>query len=72
VTSGRDPAVANIWVDAEEKRVELSTTPRIKNPRFQINDPNCVDCKACDIEDPEQNITWTVPEGGGGPRYPNM
>ena len=19
-----------------------------------------------------QNITWTVPEGGGGPNYPNM
>ena len=42
------------------------------NPRFQINDQNCVHCKTCDIKDPEQNITWTVPEGGGGPNYPNM
>jgi electron-transferring-flavoprotein dehydrogenase len=43
-----------------------------KNPRFQINDQNCVHCKTCDIKDPEQNITWVVPEGGGGPNYPNM
>jgi electron-transferring-flavoprotein dehydrogenase len=42
------------------------------NPRFQINDQNCVHCKTCDIKDPEQNITWVVPEGGGGPNYPNM
>ncbi|WP_319569248.1 4Fe-4S dicluster domain-containing protein [Cohaesibacter marisflavi] len=25
-----------------------------------------------DIKDPNGNITWTVPEGGGGPTYPNM
>ena len=43
-----------------------------ENPRFQINDPNCVHCKTCDIKDPEQNITWTVPEGGDGPNYSNM
>ncbi|MGH7011955.1 MAG: 4Fe-4S dicluster domain-containing protein, partial [Caulobacteraceae bacterium] len=24
------------------------------------------------IKDPSQNITWTTPEGGGGPNYPNM
>ncbi len=41
-------------------------------PRFQINAPNCVHCKACDIKDPAQNITWTTPEGAGGPNYPNM
>jgi electron-transferring-flavoprotein dehydrogenase len=40
--------------------------------RFQINAQNCVHCKTCDIKDPLQNITWTVPEGGGGPNYPNM
>jgi electron-transferring-flavoprotein dehydrogenase len=40
--------------------------------RFQINDQNCVHCKTCDIKDPEQNITWVVPEGGGGPNDPNM
>jgi len=41
-------------------------------PRLQINAPNCVHCKTCDIKDPEQNIDWVVPEGGGGPNYPNM
>lgn len=42
------------------------------SPRFQINAQNCVHCKTCDIKDPEQNITWVVPEGGGGPNYTNM
>ncbi|GAA0556379.1 electron transfer flavoprotein-ubiquinone oxidoreductase [Rhizomicrobium electricum] len=40
--------------------------------RFQINAPNCVHCKTCDIKDPSHNITWVAPEGGGGPRYSNM
>ena len=40
--------------------------------KFQINAQNCVHCKTCDIKDPEQNIQWTTPEGGGGPNYPNM
>jgi electron-transferring-flavoprotein dehydrogenase len=40
--------------------------------RFQINAQNCVHCKTCDIKDPNQNINWTVPEGSGGPNYPNM
>lgn len=43
-----------------------------ENPRFQINSQNCVHCKTCDIKDPSQNITWVVPEGAGGPNYPNM
>jgi len=41
-------------------------------PRFVINAQNCVHCKTCDIKDPNQNINWTAPEGGGGPNYPNM
>ena len=41
-------------------------------PTFVINAQNCVHCKTCDIKDPNQNINWTVPEGGGGPVYPNM
>ena len=40
--------------------------------RFQINAQNCVHCKTCDIKDPAQNINWVVPEGTGGPNYPNM
>jgi electron-transferring-flavoprotein dehydrogenase len=42
------------------------------SPRFVINAQNCVHCKTCDIKDPNQNITWVPPEGGGGPNYPNM
>jgi len=42
------------------------------NPRLQINAQNCLHCKTCDIKDPTQNIHWVVPEGGGGPNYPNM
>src|SRR5689334_1572454 len=41
-------------------------------PRLQINAQNCVHCKTCDIKDPRQNINWVVPEGGGGPNYPDM
>ena len=40
--------------------------------KFQINFQNCVHCKTCDIKDPSQNITWTVPQGGDGQNYPNM
>ncbi len=40
--------------------------------RLQINAQNCVHCKTCDIKDPSQNITWVVPQGGGGPNYPNL
>jgi electron-transferring-flavoprotein dehydrogenase len=43
-----------------------------ENPALQINAQNCVHCKTCDIKDPTQNINWVVPEGGGGPNYPNM
>lgn len=40
--------------------------------RLQINAANCVHCKACDIKDPYQIITWTTPEGGSGPIYQSM
>ncbi|WP_296580601.1 electron transfer flavoprotein-ubiquinone oxidoreductase [Xanthobacter sp.] len=42
------------------------------DPRFVVNFQNCVHCKTCDIKDPLQNITWTTPQGGDGPNYPNM
>lgn len=42
------------------------------SPRYVINAANCVHCKTCDIKDPNQNIDWAVPEGAGGPNYPNM
>ena len=40
--------------------------------RLQINSQNCVHCKACDIKDPTQNITWVPPEAGSGPQYSDM
>jgi len=56
------PAGVYEWVE-DEKSGEK---------RFQINAQNCVHCKTCDIKDPNQNINWTTPEGGGGPMYSNM
>ena len=43
-----------------------------QGPSLQINFQNCLHCKTCDIKDPLQNINWTPPEGGEGPRYSNM
>lgn len=43
-----------------------------QQPYLQINAQNCVHCKTCDIKDPEQNINWVPPEGGGGPNYGKM
>ena len=40
--------------------------------KLQINASNCVHCKTCDIADPYQIITWTTPEGGGGPNYKRL
>lgn len=51
---------------------EWVTEEGASEPKFQINSQNCVHCKTCDIKDPNGNITWTVPEGAGGPNYPNM
>ena len=55
------PAGVYEWIEEEGQE-----------PKFQINSQNCVHCKTCDIKDPNQNIEWTTPEGGGGPNYPNM
>jgi electron-transferring-flavoprotein dehydrogenase len=40
--------------------------------RYVINASNCVHCKTCDIKDPNANINWVAPEGGGGPNYVGM
>jgi len=78
----RDPAIpvaVNLSrYDAPEQRYcpagvyEIVRDDDGSNPRLQINAQNCVHCKTCDIKDPLQNINWVVPEGGGGPNYPNM
>ncbi len=39
---------------------------------LQVNFTNCVHCKTCDIMDPYQIITWTPPEGGGGPDWKDL
>ncbi|GIS07702.1 MAG: hypothetical protein CM15mP111_3170 [Hyphomicrobiales bacterium] len=40
--------------------------------KFQITLKIVYTVKNCDIKDPNQNINWQVPEGGGGPNYSNM
>jgi electron-transferring-flavoprotein dehydrogenase len=40
--------------------------------RYVVNAQNCVHCKTCDVKDPNQNIEWVAPEGGGGPNYTSM
>lgn len=37
--------------------------------QLRLNPSNCLHCKTCEIKDPYKNITWTCPEGGGGPKY---
>jgi electron-transferring-flavoprotein dehydrogenase len=51
---------------------EIQRDKKNQNPKLVINSQNCIHCKTCDIKEPSQNITWVVPEGGGGPRYGNM
>jgi len=36
------------------------------------NPSNCLHCKTCQRKCPFDNIRWTCPEGGGGPRYKRM
>ncbi|KAF8171438.1 hypothetical protein K438DRAFT_194130 [Mycena galopus ATCC 62051] len=37
--------------------------------KLVINSQNCIHCKLCDIKVPTQDIMWTMPESGGGPKY---
>ncbi|ODV83005.1 hypothetical protein CANARDRAFT_178028 [[Candida] arabinofermentans NRRL YB-2248] len=53
---------AGVYEYLEDKNEELGV-------KFQINSQNCIHCKTCDIKVPEQDINWTVPEGGDGPKY---
>jgi electron-transferring-flavoprotein dehydrogenase len=80
----RDPAIpiavnlpkygepARLYCPAGVYEVVYADDVAKTDPRFVINAQNCVHCKTCDIKDPEQNIVWVTPEGGGGPNYPNM
>lgn len=46
--------------------------PQEGQRKLHINAQNCIHCKTCDIKDPQQNIVWVTPEGGGGPNYSGM
>ncbi|MGL4528513.1 MAG: 4Fe-4S dicluster domain-containing protein, partial [Aestuariivirga sp.] len=63
---------ARLYCPAGVYEVVYGDADAKSDPRFVINAQNCVHCKTCDIKDPAQNINWTVPEGAGGPNYPNM
>ncbi|MDR2556195.1 MAG: 4Fe-4S dicluster domain-containing protein, partial [Bacteroidales bacterium] len=39
---------------------------------LRIHSENCLHCKTCDIKEPIDGITWTVPNGGNGPDYKYM
>ncbi|KAL0946305.1 hypothetical protein HGRIS_012548 [Hohenbuehelia grisea] len=64
------PAGVYEYVDAEEgKKAERVEDEAWGGKKLVINSQNCIHCKLCDIKVPTQDITWTVPEGGGGPKY---
>ena len=48
---------------------EMHPDPEGRVERVAIAYSNCVHCKTCDIKCPEENVVWTPPEGGGGPKY---
>ncbi|RCL01492.1 MAG: electron-transferring-flavoprotein dehydrogenase [Candidatus Tokpelaia sp. JSC085] len=54
------PASVYEWIGEDE------------NSQYMINAQNCIHCKTCDIKDPNQNIEWNPPSGGGGPLYFDM
>lgn len=57
------PAAVYEYAEAEGSDADA------EGKKFIINSQNCIHCKTCSIKVPTQDITWTVPEGGGGPKY---
>ncbi|MCP4693690.1 MAG: hypothetical protein GY859_36985 [Desulfobacterales bacterium] len=51
---------------------EMDVDEETGKRRLKLNPSNCYHCKTCDIKDPYGNITWTCPEGGGGPGFTVM
>ncbi len=59
------PAEVYEMVEVENDEGEQKTVDR----ELQVNFSNCIHCKSCDIKCPYENILWTLPEGGEGPKY---
>ncbi|KAK0500048.1 hypothetical protein EDD18DRAFT_1437631 [Armillaria luteobubalina] len=62
------PAGVYEYVDDEASKIS-ENGEGAKGKKLVINAQNCIHCKLCDVKVPSQDITWTVPEGGGGPKY---
>jgi len=45
---------------------------RLEDGHIHVDFSNCLHCKTCQVKDPYQNIEWTFPQGGDGPRYTRM
>ncbi|KAI0714376.1 FAD/NAD(P)-binding domain-containing protein [Cerioporus squamosus] len=63
---------AQVYEYVDDEGAESATEPEKagwQGKRLVINSQNCIHCKFCDVKVPTQDITWTVPEGGGGPKY---
>ncbi|KAI0080480.1 FAD/NAD(P)-binding domain-containing protein [Panus rudis PR-1116 ss-1] len=63
------PAQVYEYVEDEASVEENPDSEGWGGKKLVINSQNCIHCKLCDIKVPTQDITWTVPEGGGGPKY---
>jgi len=65
------PAAVYEYVDAggDDGNSGKPDDVAVDGVKLVINSQNCIHCKLCDIKVPTQDITWTVPEGSGGPKY---
>lgn len=54
------------------KVYEYQPDAETNEPTLVINSQNCIHCKCCSIKMPSEYINWTVPQGGGGPKYGSM
>jgi electron-transferring-flavoprotein dehydrogenase len=58
--------------DAPCQRFCPAEVYRLEEDHIHIDFSNCLHCKTCQIKDPFQNIEWTFPQAGDGPRYTRM